>query len=1341
MSPIERVFRALALVLLLTFAAPARAAPVDVSLLLGDLDSTTAIEAVRMLRQDKRLRDVRIHTFPATDIRTRDLSALARSRVVLIQTVGNVLATTVAPELATMQRRGGRAYAVGSSWNDDLARLGLVRDDELRAYMAAGGPVNVANMVRAALVRSQGWRLAVDPPAAIPDFGAYEPHTGVFATSFEDYVRRYGHHRPGRPWVGIPFYRSNAVSGQTATIAALTDALEARGLNVIPFYGFPSEAAIERFAFDSQGRPRLAALGALSMKISSNPRTLVPLLERLGAPAINLIALNARSRAEWEASPQGLDILERSWQISLAEFGGLIAPTVVATKERFVDPDTGLEAIRDTPVPDRIERAADRIARWIALRETPSAAKRVAILYYNYPPGKENIGAAYLNVLPHSLWNMLGRLKAEGYHTAPMPATPDALLLAIRDRGGNIGNWNPGTLEALVRNGVRDGTLVLLPVSTYRKWFHEEVPASLRDQMNAKWGEPEQSTIMVWRDEKRVPYFVFPAQRFGNMLLAPQPTRGWEQNTATLYHDVSLPPHHQYLAFYLWLQKHFDAHAVVHVGTHATHEWHGGKEIGFTRADPGELFAGAVPQLYPYIVDNIGEGLQAKRRGMATIITHLTPPLDQASLDPVLRDLSQAISDWSVAKEKSPQLADALLRDIDASARKRGLHRDLGVEHIATQGDVEKLDDYLREIGEKTTPFGLHTLGVAPSRALAEATARAVVGSSLDLTPDARAAREREVVERIERSVIAELDALVAGLAGRYIAASPGNDPVRTPDVLPTGRNFYGFDPARLPTPATWTMGETLARDFAESFRQRTGGWPKRLVFNLWGVESNRHEGVMESQIMALMGVRPRWDDRGRVVGVEPISREALGRPRVDVTIVPSGLYRDLFSQVMKLLDEAIALAQAQPEADNLLRENVAKTRAELLARGLPEARAQQLAEVRMFSVPSGAYGTNLDKIVPLSNTYGSGSEADRKLSDVYFMRMHHAFGRGMWGESANDAPGLAVNLFKGALKGAQAAVHSRSSNVFAVLDGDDFYQYLGGTAMAIRAVNGVTPEVHVTNMADPRKPRNEPLETYMGRELRSRYLNPKWIDAMMREGYAGAKFVNQVVEHMWGWQVTVPEAVDGAKWQEMYETWVADRHNLGIRQKFRDAKNMRAYQTIVDRMLTVVRKGYWQPPPETIAGLEQANREAIAEAGVGCYRDTCSSSDIVQLAEAQDQRAAGSAQLIAVPDAAAIAAAIGERASPVLSRPESSLPPAATARPLQSAAPATSTPPASQAPQAADVAPKPAATESTVEGLAMEEKSYRAPALPPQAGWALALSAACVAVVAFVHRLRSGAG
>ena len=277
--------------------------------------------------------------------------------------------------------------------------------------------------------------------------------------------------------------------------------------------------------------------------------------------------------------------------------------------------------------------------------------------------------------------------------------------------------------------------------------------------------------------------------------------------------------------------------------------------------------------------------------------------------------------------------------------------------------------------------------------------------------------------------------------------------------------------------------------------------------------------------------------------------------------------------------------------------------------------------------------------MTPLSNTYGKGKEADEKLAGVYFMRMSHAFGQGLWGEDLSDRPNLGVDLLRRGLSNVQAVIHSRSSNVYGALDGDDFYQYLGGTALAARVVNGKTPDVFVSDMADPRKPANITLEKYIGRELRARYLNPKWIDAMMKEGYAGARFVDHVVEYMYGWSVMTPEAIGDEKWREMYETWVEDRDHLDIKQKFRDANNLLAYQALVDRMLVAIDKGYWKADAATKANLEKVDREVIAEAGVSCNRDTCSSPDIVALAEAQDKKAMERAKLQPAPSAEAIAA------------------------------------------------------------------------------------------------------
>jgi len=1204
---------AVAVVLVLAIrAGQSQPAPTDISLVVGDIDSATAIEAVHALRNDPQLRSFAFHVYASSTITKVDAAPLTRSRIVFVQTVGRGLALAVKPRVSQISAAGGRIYAVGPSWDRDLEEAGFVRDEDLNRYMVAGGTENIAQMVRAALARTFSLPIAVSPVRSMPEFGALDLRSGRIFEDFETFRAEASDVKADRPWIGLAFYRSNALSGQLATVRALATALEARGYNVVPFFGFPNESTLERFGLSRDGHPALAAIGALSLKISNNPTTLAPLLTKLDVPIVNLITLNSQSEARWQASAQGLDTIERSWQVGNAEYGGLIAPTVVAGKEAVRDVETGIEIVRETPIAERIARAADRLAALARLRTIPASDKRVALIYYNYPPGKEAIGASYLNVLPGSLTTIAKRLSQSGFAVTGLPEADDLTTL-IRDKGGNLGNWNGGSLDALVKTGLAAGTVQLLPVSTYQRWLASDVPASLREAMVAKWGEPENSKVMVWRDAARRPYFVFPTFRFGNLLLAPQPSRGWEQNVESLYHDTSLPPHHQYLAFYLWLQHDFQADAMVHLGTHATHEWLSGKEVGLSSADPGEIAVGAMPQFYPYIVDDVGEAIQAKRRGMATIVSHMIPPIDRASLTPQLSEIVQLLSDYGVATEKSPLVAKGILDQIAEKARAQGLLKDIGLNSMAAPGATDKLDDHIREIAERATPFGLHTFGVAPKDQALRKSAETIAG------PAGTAETINRLIGLMRMSASEELDSLVKGLSGRFVPAGTGNDPIRTPESLPTGRNLYGFDPSRLPTEAAWAVGEKLAIDLVRDFHDRKAAWPERYVFNLWGVESSRHEGVMEAQILTLLGIRPKWDGRGKLNGLEAIPRTVLGRPRVDVTIIPSGLYRDMFPLAMKMLDNAVTLAKSQDEGDNAVRRHMAETRASLIAQGIGEQRAEQLAGLRMFSVPSGAYGTNLDKAIPLSNTYGKGAEADDKLSGLYFMRMHHAFCQGMWGESVADRPELGVDLLKGALKGAQGVVHSRSSNVYAALDGDDFYQYLGGTAMAVRAVNGATPEVLVTDMANPKAAKTETLEKYLGREMRARYLNPKWIEAMMKEGYAGAAFMHRMVENLYGWQVTVPEAVGNEKWQEMFETWVKDRDHLDIVQKFRDAKNLSAYQSLVDRMLVAVNKGYWQASPETVAELERVNRAIIAEAGISCYRDTCSSPEITALAEQQD--------------------------------------------------------------------------------------------------------------------------
>jgi cobaltochelatase CobN len=1186
-------------VMLSGVVAELRAEPIRVSLLLGDTQSAAAFAAVHQLRQAPDLAAVQVRFFPKIEPTPADRQFVRDSQIVLAYSRYADLLRSFSAELSSAAANGAWVVGVGGELDPQFVELGLRRDADLAAYVSAGGTLNLVQMVRAALARRAIPQLPFEPVRPFPEYGYYEPATGASFTDFSAYEKQYcePHEETEQwPWVGVLFSRELATGGQTELIAALDAALRKRQLKGLFGFGYPGDEAIPRLFFDGDQACRVVALIGLTLKIGNVPEKIGPVLQRAQVPVFNAIALNTQNRREWASSAVGLDAIERSWQVGGAELAGAIAPTVVASKERVIDAETGESYVLTLPLAERVERLADRVQAWVRLQTRSASQRRVALIYYNYPPGRESVGASYLNVLPDSLAAILSHLRTEGYACGAVPTDPADWLATIRTYGSNP---PPGpAVQSELKRLVDSRRVQLLPVATYRQWL-DELPPRLSKMIVDKWGEPESSTIMTYRDDLGEAYFVFPAQVWGNFVLAPQPTRGWEQDLSAAYHDIHLPPHHQYVAFYLWLQKTFAADVMVHVGTHATHEWLPGKEVGFNADDVSDVLVGSMPQLYLYIVDDVGEGLQAKRRGLATIITHLTPPLDQASLQPELREVSALIGDWHQAREKGSLAAPSLLAELTQRCQKLGLLTELEIDLAdpprLNEEQVEEVEHHLKRIGEKLTPFGMHTFGQSPTAEQIASTVEAMLSVEPDLRDAARAERHNWLAEQLARSGPAELAALSAGLAGRYIPAGPGNDPVRNPAALPTGKNFYGFDPSRLPTPATYEAGAQLAKEFLASFQQKhQGAFPERLVFNLWGTETSRHEGVMESQILALLGVRPTWDSRGRLAGVARIERAELGRPRVDVTIIPSGLYRDLFPKLMLLLDQAVDAAKSDHDADNPVWRHVQTTRQALLAKGTPAAEAERLASVRIFSVPSGAYGTGLDQGIQHEHRWTD----DQQIANIYFHRMSHLYGQGFWGQRASThaESDASADLLRAAVRGAQGVIHSRSSNVYGAIDSDDFYQYLGGTSLAVRSVNGKPVDTFVADLSHPRQGRTLPLNRFLGGEMRARYLHPKWINAMLDEGYAGSRMVRQVIDNLWGWEVTVPQAVDDQQWQEFYAVYVEDRHDLQIRERFAQSGNLAAYQALITRMLGVVEKGYWNATPATIETLRKTQESLHVE-------------------------------------------------------------------------------------------------------------------------------------------------
>ncbi len=1238
----------LGLLLMLAAWMVQAAEPLRISLLLGDISTKQTVDVMRTLQAElPELAAAKIVVYSSTKVLEQDLEHLSRSDLVILTIMGRTQVNSIRDHLAQAIKGGGQVYAFGGTEDEQDKAMGIRTDLELRRYFETGGAENTRNGLLYALSK-RGLALPFVPPQAIPEVGLYDAGTKSWYTDFEAFRNNYAHYDPKRPWVGFFIYQANVVAGTTAHIDAVIDALEKRGLNVMTVFSYPPEKAIEQYFLDAGGKSRVEAVVAASIKIGVNPDTLIPLFKRLNVPVINAISVYSQTRAEWEASPIGLDIMERSWQLAMPEMAGLIQPTVFAAKERFKDPDTGVEYMEERAIPERVEMLARRVHRWVELRRMDNHDKRVFLQYFNFPPGKEGVGASFLNVVPESLWQVMTRMKEEGYKLDGMPTEKKPLQDAVLEYGSNIPNWNHDMIEELAKSG----HAVLLPVETYKKWF-AELPQAAQDFVIKSHGRPEVNTIMAYIDEQGKRYFVLPVIRYGNVLLGPQPSRGWTEDPEHLYHDVTISAPHQYIAFYLWLHKEFKPDAMLQFGTHGTHEWLPGKEAGLSIADSPEYLIQDLPNLYAFIMDDTGEGTIAQRRGMAVMITHMTPPFDKAGLNPELRELEAKIAEYQSALQKSPLLAEAHLDGINELAERMGLFKDLEMgklevfhgdtEHPEHEHDhaahdfsgdptpelIDTLHHYLEEMSDRPTPFGLHTLGVAPQDKFIDSTAEAIVSLDTTLSAGQRRARVEEIKGLIRLSARQELDSVISGFNGGYIEAGVGGDPLRNPNALPTGRNFYSFDPRRIPAESTYKLGAKLARELIETYKGKHGEYPDKLTFTLWGVETMRHEGVQESQIMYLMGVRPVWDARGVVRGVEPISRAELGRPRIDVTIIPSGMHRDIFSNVMALLDSAVSVAQAQEEPDNALRNNTAKTRAMLEQRGVKAELAARMAAVRMFTVPSGAYGTNLSGVTDRSDTW----DDEQKVADVYFMRMSHMYGQGFWGESgeAVGQAGVGKDLLKAALSGTKMTVHSRSSNVYQVLTGDDPFQSFGGVSMAVRAVDGKTPEVFISNLENAANMKQETLDKYMGREMRTRYLNPEWIKEMQKEGYSGAKFMNMVVQNLWGWQVTVPEAVDAAKWNEMYATYVQDRHNLDMEEFFRDSGNLWAYQALMTRMLEAVRKGYWKPDDAVVQDLGQKVSDLIEELQLKCTEEDCHDPILTKLVQAN---------LVPVPAPAAVAIA-----------------------------------------------------------------------------------------------------
>jgi cobaltochelatase CobN len=1163
---------ALAAALLLLATMGAAAKPVRIAFLYSDGNMAGTLKAYKSLLAERPdLKGQIAVSFltestsdvPAADLTTADVLVLD---IMNQQLLDSFNATHKTDLVSAVRARGGTVFAVGEGLlaKDHYVKQGCAWDDRARAYWEHSGPLNQISLLKYVLARAGVANLPNADPQLSLAAGYYYPdadHGRVFATwdEFDRWRRAAGKVRPGAPRIAVGFYKATYYTGDTQLLDALIAAIESRDAEAIPMFGYPGAIASEQLLRDARGARRADA--AISFLFNFSDTEAWKSLARLDIPVINLVSLYGRSEKEWRASNSGLSLFEGTFQMAVPELAGTTAPTIVGSKEKVRDPETGLTVVLTHPIASRVAIAVDRGLRYAALRLKPNRDKHIALMFYNYPPGKANIGASYLNVA-ESIANVLARLASDGYDLGGADVSAARILADITTKARNVGGYAPGELEDLVRQG----GAINVDLRDYRRWLNGLAP-SLRAKILKDWGAPEATRLMTTGGR-----IVIPAVRYGNVVLMPQPARGWGEDLDKLYHAKDLGPHHQYVAAYAWLRHGFKADAVVHVGTHGTLEWLDGKDAGLSEEDAPDALIADLPDLYIYNVDVVGEGLVARRRGMATLIDHMVPPFRKGGLYAELAALAETISDYDANRSKNPELASAIEKRIREQVLALGIAKDLGLDlsggRPVDEATLHRIENHLLELKSQNIPYGLHAFGRVPEKPLRESTIDAIVGADRSLLPANAKVLASEMDGRIVASGARELDNLSRALAGGFVPAGGGGEPIRNPDAYPTGKNFYGIDPDKVPKKASWDLGAKLADQMLADHLKTHGAYPEKVSFVIWGDETMRHEGVIESQVFYLLGTKPVWNDRDKVVDVQVIPSSQLNRPRVDIVIASAA--EGMFHNVTVLMDRAVQKVKAIEEAENVVRRHYLETKTALMKAGYSEPDADRRAGVRIFDEPPGVFNLNTSTIAAASGTWDS----DRGMADDYIHKLGHGYGNGFWGEAMPD-------VFRLALSGTNKVVHSSSTALYGALDNDDMFMYVGGLATAIRRIDGKSPEIVVANTRDPGHPEMTSMEKFIGTEFRSRYVNPTWIEGMKKEGYAGAGAMREFVEYLWGWNATVPELIDAGMWQETFDVYVKDKRHLGMKAFFEKASPF-AYQDMTGRMAETMRKGYWQADDAT---------------------------------------------------------------------------------------------------------------------------------------------------------------
>lgn len=1102
---------------------------------------------------------------------------------------------------------------------------------QLWQYLTEGGIGNWANALQfvADVCLNRGYQPQM--PVPVPRVGSYSAPAAVQTT--ED-----------QPRVGILFYRAHYLAGNLAAIDALSQALQDRDLEPVPiFVSSLRDPDVQQELIDycrpKDGSTMQLLLNTTSFSLArleaETPN--VELWQQLDLPVLQVI-LSGGTEAAWQTQLRGLTPRDVAMNIALPEVDGRIISRAVSFKSvQTCHPVLETDVVTYQPQLNRIAFVADLAANWVKLRQTPVTERKVAIILANYPSRDGRLANGVGLDTPASCVQILRAMQAAGYHVTDRPETVEELMQRLT---GSVTNDPEGKLWRPVHQS--------LSLTNYQQYF-ATLPAEVQQGIRDRWGEPANRLGETAQWPSAEAAFPIAGIQLGHVFVGIQPDRGYDLDASLNYHAPDLEPTHAYLAFYQWVRQQFGAQAIVHLGKHGNLEWLPGKSVALSETCYPEVALGALPHLYPFIVNDPGEGSQAKRRAQAVILDHLTPPMTRAGLYGNLQQIENLVDEYYEAETLNPGRLGRIREQIFALLSEEELQQELGLQPESLQPEslqsealvFTSLDRYLCELKEAQIRDGLHIFGQCPQgrqlRDLIVSIARQPNPDRLGLTramaqdwnldldpltadlgqpweqplPDflnAPALRTAgDLVDRLEQIAAAWVDALLEtggwsdptcicpgsaatqeltwirdrllpalrqtdqeityllhGLSGGYVPSGASGAPTRgRPEVLPTGRNFFSVDIRAIPTENAWAVGRKAAETLIEQYTQEQGEYPRTLALSVWGTSTMRTGGDDIAEALALLGVQPVWDGVARrVIDFEILPLALLGRPRVDVTLRISGLFRDAFPNLIDLFQQAVEAVAAldEPADQNPLAAQIRQETQTGRQAGLSEEQAQQQALYRVFGSKPGAYGAGLQGLIESQNW-----QNDADLAQAYQNWSSYAY--------TGQTEGATVpEVFEQRLRQLQVVLQNQDNREHDLLDSDDYYQFQGGLTAAVRALTGENPTIYFGDNSLPENPQVRTLKQEIARVYRSRVVNPKWIEGAMRHGYKGAFEMSATVDFLFAYDATT-QCVEDHMYAGVTQAYLLN----STVQSFVQQHNPHALRDMAERLLEAHQRGLWQ--------------------------------------------------------------------------------------------------------------------------------------------------------------------